>query len=48
MESSLLETDEEMFFITCDLCDTECQVIVRAVDETPAFCPMCASPVEVD
>jgi hypothetical protein len=40
--------DEESFYITCDLCETECEVVVREVDEVPAFCPMCAAPIEVD
>jgi hypothetical protein len=40
--------EDETFYITCEVCETECELIVHDVDEIPAFCPMCAAPIEVD
>jgi rubrerythrin len=40
--------DEEVYEIACDVCETTCEVITPNDFETPAFCPFCSAPVEVE
>jgi ribosomal protein S27E len=31
--------------ITCDICDTETDILVYGEDEKPVFCPMCGDDI---
>jgi len=40
-------SEQQVFEIICEICESFTEVIVVDVDETPCFCPMCGETVEV-
>ena len=39
--------EEYVFDVVCDVCETHCEITLdENCDSEPAYCPMCASPVE--
>jgi transcription elongation factor Elf1 len=41
--------EEMVYDINCDICESSTEVIVDdLIDEKPAYCPMCGSPIEIE
>ena len=40
--------EEITYEIDCQVCEVTSQVVLDLDEETPAFCPMCGSPMEVN
>lgn len=39
--------EEIVYELECEICDVTTEVVVKEIDEKPAFCPMCGESVEV-